>query len=153
MSITKSCATCGTPSSHTYCPDHRPRDQRANHRRDTTTASWRRLAALAKHAQPFCQLCGTTTNLQVDHSPRAWARIALRLPVNLCDVSVLCGPCNSRAGSSKPGSPRYQQWQQTDGNPRNRTPGDNTLGERGTPTPPHPSGKAKFPSHTPGGIR
>lgn len=151
MPITKSCATCGTPSNHTYCPDHRPRDTR-NTRTDTGAAAWIKLSRRARTLQPFCTLCGRPDDLAADHSPRAWARTTAHLPIRLCDLTVLCRTCNNRAGTSKPGGMRYALWQALDGDLRATTP-DRTLGGRGKPRPPRPSGKAKFPSHTPGGIR
>lgn len=152
----RACATCGDLTEHTYCTDHAPRDQRVKHRTDTSAATWKNLSIKARRLQPFCLLCGRTANLQADHSPRAWARREAGLPIRLADVTVLCGPCNSGAGSSKPDSQRFTDWQQMDGDLHALTP-DCTLpdpqGDGGTRTAITPSGKAQFESETPGGYR
>jgi hypothetical protein len=149
------CLVCGEPSQGSRCPEHTARDQRTNHRRDTKKAAWIKLSERARKLQPFCSICGSRTNLQADHSPRAWARQLLRKPVRIWDITVLCGRCNSRAGSSKPGSKRYEEWAAADGDVLAKTP-DETLRHLGA-TPlqvvPRPTGKAEFPSQTTEGSR
>ena len=55
------------------------------------TAAWKRLAAAAKAAQPWCSICKATDDLTVDH---------LRYPaVTLADVRVACRSCNGRDGA------------------------------------------------------
>lgn len=152
----RSCATCGDLTEHTYCPAHAPRDRRVKHRTDTSDAIWKNLSIKARRLQPFCLLCGRTNNLQADHSPRAWARRQAGLPIRLADVSVLCGRCNSRAGSSKPASDRFTDWKQLDGDLHATTP-DATLrdpqGEGAKPSAVSPCTESKFEREIPGGAR
>lgn len=132
--LLKCCPECGQLSETTYCAAHtkKPQDTRTNHRPDTKKASWTKLSKQARKQQPFCTKCGTTQNLQADHSPRAWARYRQHLPLRLTDITVLCGKCNSQAGSSQPGSQRYSQWQQEDGDIKATRP-DNTWGHKVNP--------------------
>lgn len=69
--------------------------------------SWQKLSARARELQPFCSACGSTEDLQADHTPRAWKRYNEGKPVRLQDIDVLCGPCNIAAGDARPGSVRY----------------------------------------------
>lgn len=144
------CLNCGEPTTGPRCPEHTT-DNRRDHRADTKTYRWTQLSQRARRLQPFCLLCGTTKQLQADHSPRAWARMAARLPLRLHDITVLCGPCNSRAGSSKPGSDRYTHWQAADGDLRACDPDTTLNSPRGgdpSQSPSRPASKAKFVSHT-----
>lgn len=68
--------------------------------------TWRKLSARARRAQPFCTDCGTVEALTADHSAEAWARRARGQVIRVEDVTVLCGPCNTRRGSSRPGTDR-----------------------------------------------
>lgn len=71
-------------------------------RRDSyNRAEWKRLSRKARDLQPFCSECGSTHDLQADHSPVAWERVALGLPVRLQDVDVLCGRCNRERGPAR----------------------------------------------------
>lgn len=129
--LLKPCLECGELSDQPRCEVHRV--VRTGHRTDTSRTAWIYLSQRARRQQPFCSLCGGTRHLQADHSPRAWARLAARLPLRLCDVSVLCARCNNLAGSSKPGSVRHQQWLDTDGDLTGTGPDTGlTRGERVT---------------------
>lgn len=70
---------------------------------------WKRLSKRARELQPFCSVCGATTDLQTDHTPEAWRRHELGLAIRLQDVRVLCGKCNRAAGEARPGSARYER--------------------------------------------
>lgn len=147
--VLKACADCGELSTSTRCDEHA--DHRRDHRRDLTTHEWRKLARRAKQQQTFCLLCGATRDLTADHSPRAWARLAASLPLRLADVAVLCRTCNTQAGSSQPGSPRYDTWHLLDGDPRATRP-DPTLTPRGGDPknlPPQPSTRRSLPLKAP----
>lgn len=64
--------------------------------------AWDRLSRRARALSPFCEDCGSTENLTTDHKPSAWKRRAEGKTIRLVDVAVVCGPCNSRRGSSRP---------------------------------------------------
>lgn len=101
------CTGCGQPSHATRCPDCQA--QRAPDPGSTAKGydyRWQQLSHRARRLQPWCTDCGAVENLTVDHSEEAWARRAAGKVIRLCDVTVLCGPCNSRAGSSRPGTDR-----------------------------------------------
>lgn len=51
--------------------------------------------------QPWCLDCGATEDLSTDHLVSAWERRDAGLPIRLVDVAVVCGPCNTRRGSSR----------------------------------------------------
>lgn len=96
--LMKACVECGEVTNESRCPEHRyanPYD-----------AAWRRLSRKARKLQPFCQLCGNTDELQLDHTPQAWDRWIAGKKIRLADVRVLCGPCNRDAGQAKPGAGR-----------------------------------------------
>lgn len=90
------CLTCGQPCTGPRCTEHTV---------DATLrgydASWKRLSKRARRLQPFCQTCGSTEDLQCDHTPEAWARKAAGKTIRLSDVQVLCGPCNRDAGAAR----------------------------------------------------
>lgn len=142
------CATCGEPCDGTYCTDHRPhrpdhRRGRPHRRTDLGTTAWMSLSRRARAAQPFCTCCGSTDQLAADHSPRAWARTKTGHAIRLADITVLCQHCNLAAGSSQPGSSRYNQWATNDGNLNATTP-DTTLPRWGdTPTKHSPASTAR----------
>ena len=114
MTLPKPCLTCGSLTSESYCQGHQPKQRDLRTGRDRSTvgrgAAWDRLSKQARALQPWCSTCGAREDLTTDHTPRAWARIALGLPVRLCDVQVLCRPCNSALGPAQPGSKRYRDW-------------------------------------------
>ncbi len=106
--MTRPCLTCGAPTADTRCPEHATAAQTARHRfRGSPRArgydrQWDLLSARARRLQPWCSWCGVTESLTTDHLPSAWARKAAGKPIRLRDVRVLCGTCNTNAGSSRP---------------------------------------------------
>lgn len=64
----------------------------------------------ARARQNFCGRCSSTDHLSTDHLPIAWWRHERGLPIRLADVEVLCARCQSIVGSSRPGTPRYEEW-------------------------------------------
>ena len=102
----KPCLDCGQPTASTRCPEHRGYDRR-----------WRVLSERARKLQPWCSDCGATEDLEADHSPEAWARIAAGKMVRLRDVDVVCGPCNRARGQARP-EPKVGQQISTE--PANR---------------------------------
>lgn len=99
------CLTCGELSEQPYCQDHRP----ASTPKALSAAQrgydyrWQKLSKRARRIQPFCTDCGTTENLQCDHSPKAWERYYTGKNIRLIDVDVVCGDCNNARGQARPG--------------------------------------------------
>lgn len=93
------CLVCGEPSDGPRCTEHalpKPtaQDKGYDHH-------WRTLSKRARRLQPFCSDCGSTDDLQADHSPQAWQRHAEGLTIRLGDVDVVCGPCNRARGAAR----------------------------------------------------
>lgn len=123
---------CGEPTELSRCPEHRKdtRDKRAR----GYDWHWDQLSRRARRLQPFCTDCGSTEDLQGDHTPEAWRRHYAGRPIRLRDIAVVCGPCNRARGPARPGSPR------------------DTQAGGGQPTASSPVGKAQSALHTRGGI-
>jgi 5-methylcytosine-specific restriction enzyme A len=101
----KPCLACGELSDRNRCPNHRPKDNRDRRARGYDW-QWDELSRRARRLQPFCSDCGATEDLQADHLPRAWKRKAEGKAIRLADVDVVCGRCNRRRGSARPGGQR-----------------------------------------------
>lgn len=102
------CLTCGELSEQAYCQEHR---QPYSPKKGTTTergygARWQRLSKRARKIQPFCSDCGTTEDLTLDHSPRAWERYNAGKNIRLIDVDVVCIFHNIARGQARPGGQR-----------------------------------------------
>lgn len=99
------CIDCGQPTDQTRCPDCAPthNTQRTTSFRDRGySAAWDKLSKRARKLQPFCTDCGATENLQLDHTPETWARIAAGKVVRLEHTGgVVCGRCNTRRGAAR----------------------------------------------------
>lgn len=99
----KPCLTCGEPSDQTRCTEHRATPETSARARGYDAAH-NRLSKRARRLQPFCLTCGSTEDLQLDHSPETWARKAAGKPLRLSDYrGVFCGPCNRENGSARVG--------------------------------------------------
>jgi len=94
------CLDCGEPSDGPRCTEHTT-DPKAPATDRGYDHAWTKLSKRARRLQPFCLTCGSTEDLQCDHTPEAWARKAAGLPIRLQDVQVLCGPCNRDAGAAR----------------------------------------------------
>jgi 5-methylcytosine-specific restriction endonuclease McrA len=94
------CLDCGEPADGPRCPEHTVDTKPAAAQRGYDHA-WTKLSKRARRLQPFCLDCGSTEDLQCDHTPEAWARKAAGKPIRLQDVQVLCGPCNRDAGAAR----------------------------------------------------
>ncbi len=94
------CLDCGEPSDGPRCTEHTT-DTKPSAAQRGYDHRWNMLSKRARRLQPFCSDCGSTENLQLDHSPEAWARKAAGKPIRLTDVRVLCGPCNRAAGAAR----------------------------------------------------
>lgn len=103
------CVVCGEPTERSRCDDHhipanhhRPNKPSAHER--GYDSAWQRLSKRARRMQPWCSDCGSTNDLQTDHSPEAWERKAAGLEIRLQDIDVVCGACNRTRGAARPGS-------------------------------------------------
>jgi 5-methylcytosine-specific restriction enzyme A len=94
------CVICGEPANGPRCPQHTS-DTKPTARERGYSTSWDKLSKRARRLQPFCSDCGSTEDLQTDHTPEAWARKAAGKTIRLQDVRVLCGPCNRAAGAAR----------------------------------------------------
>lgn len=122
------CIRCGDPiPTGSHCPACAPPDHPQTAHQRGYDAAWNRLSRKARRLQPWCTDCGTTRDLQTDHTPEAWRRHNAGLPVRLADVEVVCGPCNRSRGAARQG-----------GRPQNRSSG--------------PLVKAQRPLHTGGDV-
>lgn len=101
----QACVDCGEVTQGPRCDLHKlkpaPKSQSTTERGYDN--AWRRLSERARALQPWCIDCHSTEHLQADHLPIAWERKAKGLPVRLIDIQVLCGDCNIKAGSARPG--------------------------------------------------
>ena len=98
---------CGEPNEAERCQAHKlnsPGGVKAAAYERGYDHAWRKLSERARALQPFCSDCGSTEDLQTDHSPQAWARKAAGKAIRIKDVDVVCGPCNRRRGSARPRS-------------------------------------------------
>lgn len=106
------CIDCGTvtPAGNARCDTCRRgsiRHRIRKHSKKTAPqdrgydAQWKRLSARARKLQPFCTDCGTTHDLQADHTPEAWDRKERGLAVRLQDIDVVCAPCNRKRGAAR----------------------------------------------------
>lgn len=104
------CLVCGELGPASYCERH-ARADRAAYRRATPDTrrrpgrgydhEWTKLSRRARAAQPFCSDCGSTENLQADHTVQAWRRKRAGLAIRLSDVDVVCGDCNVKRGDAR----------------------------------------------------
>lgn len=106
------CIDCGTvtPAGNPRCDTCRRgsiRHRIRKHSKKTAPkdrgydSRWRRLSLLARQRQPFCTDCGSTHDLQADHTPEAWDRKERGLAVRLQDIDVVCAPCNRKRGAAR----------------------------------------------------
>lgn len=96
------CLVCGEPSTGPRCAEHTTTiDTKPVAAQRGYDWTWTKLSKRARRLQPFCTDCGAIEDLQCDHTPEAWARKAAGLPIRLCDVEVVCGPCNRRRGAAR----------------------------------------------------
>lgn len=104
------CSLCGEPTKETICEECSPRMNRQRVRTDQVKTSsaargydskWRRLSERARRAQPFCLDCGSTEDLQADHSPETWEKVNKGFVLDVNDIDVVCGPCNRKRGAAR----------------------------------------------------
>ena len=90
--ITKPCLACGEPTEGSRCPDCRPPGAADRTHPALKTARWQRISRRLRKASPFCQACGATTNLHVDHIIPLGEDDSLAY--ELLNLRVLCRDCN-----------------------------------------------------------
>lgn len=93
------CLDCGEVIHDTHCQTCTPRHGTARQR--GYTSKWDRLSRRARRLSPLCEDCGTTQDLQADHTPQAWQRQAAGKPIRLTDIAVVCGTCNRKRGPAR----------------------------------------------------
>lgn len=104
---------CTEVTEGRHCEEH-ARPEKSSRRAPRTSrgsgydAAWDALSKRARRLQPFCSDCGTQWSLTADHLPSAWERKRAGLPLRLQDVDVVCGPCNTKRGSSRVGTTRSE---------------------------------------------
>lgn len=104
--VPRPCLRCGVPSLTTRCAEcYQPRD-RSNWNEASAAErgygyEWKRLSARSRRLQKFCIDCGSTEDLQADHSPEAWRRKAAGKPIRLQDIAVVCRTCNNKRGPAR----------------------------------------------------
>lgn len=99
------------PTGSTAAPSALATDERptrlsaaaSTYRPKASCLAFARRAPGPRRLQPWCSDCFTTVDLTCDHKPRAWKRKAEGKPIRLADVDVVCGPCNVKRGSLRPG--------------------------------------------------
>lgn len=99
------CVVCGEPTGSTRCSAHTVSRRKTNASARGYDTAWRKLSERARRLQPFCTDCGSTEDLQTDHSPQAWQRKAEGHAIRLADVEVVCGPCNRTRGAARGRTP------------------------------------------------
>lgn len=94
----KPCIQCGEPSDRSRCPEHRPKDTRTDraHIAWRNDIRWKSLSKRLRRASPFCEACGTSADLTVDHVIPVADAPELAYAVENC--RVMCRPCNGRRG-------------------------------------------------------
>jgi 5-methylcytosine-specific restriction enzyme A len=118
----KPCIACGELSDSSRCTEHRPQQVKASAASRGYDNAWTRLSRKARKLQLFCLDCGSTDDLQADHTPEAWRRKVAGKSIRLCDIDVVCGACNRCRGAAR--------------------------GDAPTPRLPDPLGKAQCALHT-----
>lgn len=116
----KPCLDCGEPGTGPRCAAHTVDTKPSAHHRGYD-AAWKRLSKRARRLQPFCLDCGSTDDLQADHTPQAWQRKADGKSIRLQDIAIRCGPCNRAAGAARGNAvTRGDAPTEVDGHPRGR---------------------------------
>ena len=121
------CLDCGEPAAGTRCPEHTV-DTKASATERGYDWRWTKLSRQARKLQPFCTDCGTTDDLQGDHTPEAWARKAAGKTIRPRDIVIRCGSCNRDAGAARGPSA-------TRGHARSRPAPDPSVGQNPRYTP------------------
>lgn len=153
------CVVCGEPGPRSRCPKHRTKDRRVRKVKGNAAhdPAWRRLSARARRDQPWCQDCGSSSDLTADHIiPKSIAPELVHAPENF---AVRCRSCNSRKADKFAVADALAVLDRLIAS-FNRHPTragrqriaaaecSLTRGDAPSPPPSRPSGKANFELHT-----
>jgi 5-methylcytosine-specific restriction enzyme A len=94
------CLDCGTPSPGPRCSEHTIDTKPTAHKRGYDW-QWTKLSRRARRLQPFCTDCGSTEDLQTDHTREAWQRKAAGKTIRFQDIDVVCADCNRARGAAR----------------------------------------------------
>lgn len=89
--IHPSCGELVTGGSR--CPEHRIKRKGTQHHPHLNSNRWKRLSKRLRKASPFCELCGATERLAVDHIIPLSEDPTLAFAVE--NTRVLCVSCNA----------------------------------------------------------
>lgn len=91
LRVLKPCLACGEPVDGTRCDQCSRAKERERVRRNQRSYRWRILSQRIRRRSPFCERCGSTVALTVDHV----------VPVSMggaeydeANLRVLCKPCH-----------------------------------------------------------
>ena len=101
MTLLRPCLECGEPSEDNRCVEHRANERTrkaSNRERRTNTGKWQRFSRRLRRLSPFCEKCGTTEQLSVDHIIPFSQRPDLEYVVANC--RILCLTCNGQRGDN-----------------------------------------------------
>ncbi|WP_133055411.1 hypothetical protein [Mycolicibacterium elephantis] len=100
MTLPRPCTSCGDLHANPrgQCDTCTPTTKQRGY-----DSAHQRLSRQLRRAQPFCETCGATTDLQLDHLPGSWERVAAgkRLRPGI-DVAVVCGFHNRERARTRP---------------------------------------------------
>lgn len=139
--ILQPCIECGVLGEANRCPAHRlpahPKARRGDHPASRNRHKWRRFSKRLRKLSPFCEFCGATEDLTVDHIVRVTDRPDWTYEPDNC--RILCRTCNGKI-SDQPASCELEQ-----------VIGNKIAARRGGMTQAQtefaPAAKAFFPSH------
>lgn len=149
------CLDCGEPSTASRCDEHRRADLRQRQgERDKTSPHWNRnrwkkLSIRLRRMSPFCELCGSTTQLQIDHIIPVSERPDLTFVVE--NLRVLCARCNGARKNRVTETERAGVEARIAAKKRRRV-ALTTQGDEPSGTASPSWHKAQTPLHTPGGY-
>jgi 5-methylcytosine-specific restriction enzyme A len=90
------CLDCGTPSDASRCEEHQRDARRVYERgrkRPSRSKRWEKLSRSLRARSGFCEFCGTTSDLSVDHVQP----VSLGGSMYGGPFRVLCKSCNAKA--------------------------------------------------------
>lgn len=92
------CLTCGEPAEQVRCPEHH-KDTRTDreHVAWANNGRWKSLSKRLRRLAPWCEQCGATEVLTVDHLLPVSDYPELNYAIENC--RVLCKSCNGRRGN------------------------------------------------------